>query len=291
MPSVKIRRPDATWKALGEGKLKVKWGSAWVTPSSMKIQWAGTWRDTGYKGDPSVPTNVRVYSWDYDDVRITWTAGTGGAGVSEYHVVQTDSAGNWLRQYNVTSGLISPSIPVSQSTSYIFYVRSKSTAGLYSDWGNTVKAKIGKPAVTTYTTEEATRPWSLAASVNGYKDVSVGPNIATNRVVQNVRYQISANAGFTSILCPYNNRQIYRIANGGLAEQFNWQAQAVDVTVNVGDYWGTGGCTGMRCAGTGWATGPATSIYRAVGTITASGYETYSYQQAHTTAAVANSYW
>ena len=290
MPSVKIRHTDGTWRAINDGKLQVSWGGAWVTPSTMKIAWAGVWRDTGYAGFPADPVNVHLTHWDYNDTIMAWSPGSGGAAVADYHVVQTDVSGNWLRQYTV-AGTTSPAIPVSQSTKYRLYVRARSAANLFSNWGPSIGTSIGKPAVTTYTTEEATRPWSLAASVNGYKDAIVGVGVATNRVVQNVRYQISAYSNFTSALTPYNNREIYRIANSGQYERFSWLVGSIDTTVNVGDYWGNGGVTGMICRGAGWASTASSSIYRAVGTITASGYETYSYQQAHTTAAVANSYW
>lgn len=289
MADLKVRHTDGTWRVLTDGKLKVKWGADWVVPSLCYIQWGGAWRDTGYRGYPAIPTNFHLTHWDYNDTICAWSAGSGGAPVADYHVVQTDVSGNWLRQYTVGGGT-SPAIPVSASTKYRLYVRSRSTANLFSDWAPSIGISIGKPAVTTYTTEEGTRPWSLAASTNGYKDAIVGVAVASNRVVQNVRYQVSANAGFTSILSPYNNREIYRIGNSGQGERFTWNATSVDTTVNVGDYWGNGGITGYICRGTGWSI-YTTGTQRAVGTVTASGYETYSYQQAHTTAAVANSYW
>jgi hypothetical protein len=291
MPSVKVRHTDATWRQLTDGKLRVKWGAGWVSPSLMYIQSGGAWRDTGYRGYPAVPINVGVYAWDYGQVRIQWAAGAGGAPVAAWHIVQTNSAGGWLREYEV-GGSPSPSgyFPVSTSTNYRFYVRAKGTTGLYSDWGASVGTSIGKPASTYYTTEQGTRPWSLAASTNGYKDQIVGVAVATNRVVESVTYNVSANGGFTSILSPYNNREIYRIANSGQGERFSWQAGSVNYNLNVGDYWGNGGITGYICRGTGWSI-YTTGTQRAVGTVTAYGYETYSYQQAHTIPAVANSYW
>jgi len=180
---------------------------------------------------------------------------------------------------------------VVQNTAYRVYVRAISASGLSSGWSGPLQIKMGKDAVTTYTTETDTRPFSTAVSVNGYKDALVGYAVPTNRAVQTVRYQISAYAGFTSALSPYNNREIYRLSNSGQNERFSWLVQSIDTTVDVADYWGNGGITGMICRGTGWASGPATSNYRATGTITVNGYETYNYQQAHTVAAIANGYW
>lgn len=288
MPSVKIRHTDGTWRAIGDGKLKVSWGGAWITPSTMKIQWAGAWRDTGYAGYPAEPVNVHVTAWDYDSVNFAWSAGSGGAAVADYHVVQTDVSGGWLRQYTV-GGTSSPSIPVSKSTKYRFYVRARSAANLFSDWGPSIGASIGKPAVTTYTTEWTTRPWSNGQGINSYKDVSDGCIVPTDVTLTHVRFVIYANQGFTSILCPYNNRQIYAIHNGGLGGQFNWQATSIDQTF-YWDYTGNGQLTGLRCAGTGWSI-YSTGLQRALGNVYAYGNERYSYQQAHTTPAVANSYW
>ena len=281
------------WVAPAAGKIAIKWGgTTWIHPSMARVKvgnpGGGSWVDSDYRGYPAVPTGTHVYSWDYNDVRIAWSAGAGGAAVADYHVVQTDSAGNWLRQYTVAGG-VSPSIPVSVSSYYIFYVRSRSSAGLYSDWGPVVRAKIGKPAETYYTTETADRAWSAAASVGGYKDAIVGVAVPSNVVVQSVRYQISSQGGFTSVLSPYNNREIYRIANSGQQERFSW-GNPVDAGINVTDYWGNGGITGMICRGAGWSTA-ASGTYKAIGTITASGYERYNYQQAHTIPAVANGYW
>jgi len=294
VPSLRTKSGAAWSPAIAAGKVAFKWGSGWVLPSTMKVKWGAGWVDTGYAGYPAAPINVGINYWDYNEVRIQWAAGSGGAPVAAWNVVQTDAAGNWLRSYDL-GGSPSPAgyFPVNESTKYRFYVRSKGSTGLYSDWGagSGVGASIGKPAVTTYTTETGTRPWSAAVSVNGYKDALVGYAVPTNRAVQTVRYQISAYAGFTSALSPYNNREIYRLSNSGQNERFSWLVQSIDTTVDVADYWGNTGITGMICRGTGWASGPATSNARATGTITVAGYETYQYQQAHTTAAVANAYW
>ena len=44
----------------------------------------------------------------------------------------------------------------------------------------------------------------------------------------NVRYQIYANNGFTSILSPYNNREIYSVRNSGQYERFSWSTGSVE---------------------------------------------------------------
>lgn len=291
MASLKFRWTDVVWRTVGNGKLKLQWGGAWISPSFVKVKsgatGGGVWVDSGYLGYPADPTSFGVYSWPtHDAVQFKWAAGAGGAPPSDYEVaINNTSGGRVATSYDAGS----PSInftQVAQNTTYYCYVRARTAAGLVSNWvGMTIK--MGKDDASYYTTESSTRPWSLAASVNGYKDANVGPAVATNRVVQTVRYQISANGGFTSVLSPYNNREIYRVQNSSIQERFSW-GQSVDTTVNVADYWGSGAITGMRCTGAGWATGPATHVARAVGTITASGYETYSYQQYHSVPAIAN---
>ena len=286
----------AGWVIPAAGKVGIKWGgTTWYTPSILRVKigaaGGGYWHDPGYRGYPSDPVSFGLYSHDYSNVRVQWAAGAGGAPVSSYTVVMNNQANNATVDSWAGTGGVSGNLSVAHSTKYHFYVRSESASGLSSNWVGPIKLAIGKPDASYYTTEQSTRPWSLAASVNGYKDAIVGVGVASHRVVQQVRYQISANGGFTSVLSPYNNREIYRIANSGQQERFSWLAGSVDTTVNVGDYWGNGGITGMICRGAGWATGPATHVARAVGTITASGYETYSYQQYHSVPAVPNAYW
>ena len=263
----------------------------WVRPGIVRVKWGAGWVDSGYRGDPAAPTGLAVNAWNYDNVSFKWTAGVGGAAISHYQVVINDQTntinrGTWT---GTTAATTSGNLAVADSTKYHAYVRSISTNGLGSDWIGPLKISIGKPAVTTYTTETGTRNWSQAASVNGYKDANVGVAVATNRTVKSVRYQISANAGFTSILSSYNNRQIYRVKNSSIQEIFSWDG-SVDTTPSVADYVGSGGITGMRCTGAGWSI-YTTGTERAVGTITVSGTETYSYQEPHTTPAVANTYW
>ena len=284
----------AGWVAPASGKIALKWGgTAWIHPSMMRVKvgdpGGGSWVDSDYRGFPAEPVSVAINAWNYDTVSIKWGAGAGGAAVASYEVQQRNASGGVIATSTDTA---SPSgnFAVSDMTKYQFYVRSKSAAGLYSDWAGPVKPSIGKPASTTYTTETATRNWSAAANVGGYKDAIVGVAVPSAVVVTTVRYQISAQNGFTGALSPYNNREIYRIANSGQQERFSWLAGSVDVTVNVANYTGNGGITGMICRGAGWSTA-ASGTYKAVGTITVNGVETYSYQQAHTVAAVANTYW
>jgi len=281
------------WVVPASGKVALKWGgTTWLHPSMMRVKngdpGGGYWVDSGYRGFPAEPTSVAVNAWNYDTVSVKWAAGAGGAAVSSYEVQQRNASGGVITTSTDTT---SPSVSfaVADSTKYQFYVRSKSAAGLFSDWVGPLKVSIGKPASTYYTTETATRNWSAAANVGGYKDAIVGVAVPSAVVVTTVRYQISSQNGFTSVLSPYNNREIYRIANSGQQERFSW-GNPIDVTVNVANYTGNGGITGMICRGAGWSTA-ASGTYKAIGTITANGVETYSYQQAHTIAAVANSYW
>jgi hypothetical protein len=288
-PTLKIQS-GGVWRTVADGKLKVRVGSAWVTPSTMKVQVAGVWRDTGYAGSPAAPTSLAVNAWaTHDAVSFKWVAGVGGAAVSLYEVAVNNEA-NTTRVATKTD-TTSPSADfteVVQNTKYNVYVRAKSAAGLYSAWTGPLQIKMGKDAFTTYTTETGTRAYSLSKDVVGYKDAAVGPVIPTAVLVQTIRYQITNT--FSGVLSPYGSHSISRWGNTVEREQFNWPSASIDQTVNVTDYQSNGGVQGMICRGTGWSTAPSGSFV-CTGTITVNGQETYTYEQAHVTPAVANGYW
>jgi len=280
---------------IANGNIRSRWGGGWFVPSYVRSKrgnvGAGSWHDSGYRGLPTAPTNLAVNSWTtYESVSFKWNAGAGGAPAASYDVQINNQANNAV--VASSNDTASPSISFTQVvpyTKYNVYVRAKTASGQVSDWVGPLKIWMGKAAVTTYTTETATRAWSNGQGINSYKDVSDGCIVPSSVKLTHVRFVIYANEHFTGILCPYNNRQIYAIHNGGLGGQFNWQAWSIDET-HYWDYNGNGGLTGLRCAGTGWSI-YSTGLQRALGNVYAYGNETYSYQQAHTTPAVANTYW
>jgi hypothetical protein len=296
--TVRVKNGDiggGTWVTVGDGKFAFKSTSAgWTYPTSVKVKngdiGGGSWVDAGYVGYPAVPTGLAVNAWTYTSASVKWSAGAGGAAVSSYEVDLLNSGGGVIQTVTDT-GSPSSTFSLSQDTRYQFRVRAKSAAGLPSAYTPNLRIETGHASTYYETTEPTSAPWSAALSVNGYKDALVGPAVPSSVVCTSVRYQIYANGGFTAVLSPYGNREIYRLANSGLQERFTWNAGSVDVTVDVADYWGNGGITGMICRGSGWATGPDTHIARAVGTITAIGTHYYTYQLGHTTPAEANSYW
>lgn len=288
MPTLRIKSGGA-WHIVEEGKLRVQKADAWVYPGLLYVQVGDVWRDSGYRGDPGVPKSLAVNAWDYDSVSVKWAAGTGGAPISTYEIQLKNQADTSVLATLTDATSPSGNFTVAKSTKYNIYIRSKTSGGLYSAWVGPLQIAIGKPAVTTYTTETATRPWTKAASVAAYREAEAGPVVPTNVQVQSMRYQISSQGGFTSILSPYRYREIRRWANGNTYEQFDW-GNPVDTTVNVTNYNSNGGIQGMVVLGEGWSS-TSSGPYKALGTITAIGTETYTYQQAHTVPAVANSYW
>jgi hypothetical protein len=286
-------KTGGAWRAAANGALRVRSGGAWYSPAVIYTRYGGGWRDTGYRGYPAVPTGINVYAWDYNQVRIYWAAGAGGATPSGYHIVQTDQSGNWLRQYNV-AGSPSPNgyFPVDQDTRYMFYVRAYTPAGLYSGWNGPLRTAIGHAAYSTYATVTATRAYTQPASVVSYRDAPVGPVVPSDVVVQSIVYTIS-NSGWTSVLSnPASgvHHEIYRWANGGQYERFIWPGASVNTELNLSDYGSNGGVQGMIARGTGMSS-TAGGPYVFTGTITVKGTQTYSYVQETVHPAVGNSLW
>lgn len=272
------------------GGVQVKWGgSIWQTPAFMYYKMGGGWVDTGYRGYPATPSAPWVHAWDYNNVAIGWSAGSGGAPVAAYQIVQTDSSGNWMYSYEV-GGSPWGNFPVGPGGYYQYYVRAKGTSGLYSPFAGPLRIYIGQPSVYSETTEQGTRGWSSYVDVAGWgiKDNLVGANVPGSVICTQVHWDLGCPYG---ILSPFNNRYIEIILNENYVFEspVNWPWQEVHGD-DYFNFWGNGGRTGFICRGAGWTVsyGGASRVW---GGFTVYGTEYYNYQQGHWSAATGNGYW
>ena len=281
-----------SWITVADGKAFFNSGGAWISPDYIRLKngdiGGGSWIDSGYRGEPTTPTGLAVNAWTYTSASVKWTAGAGGAAAASYEIQLLNSSGGVISTVTNTASP-SSTFTLASDTKYQFRVRAKSASGLYSPYTANLRIQTGHASSTYTTTETGTRPWSSAASVNAIKDKIVGPVVPSSVHCTAIRYQISANAGFTSALSPWNNREIHPWLLNADGATFQWQVGSIDTTIPH-SFIGNNAINGMICRGTGW-TIYETGTARAVGTITASGTETYQYQQTHTNPAVANSYW
>ena len=294
MASVKINS-GGVWRTIATGDLRVKAGGVWVYPASMKVQSGGAWRDTGYVGYPAEPTNLAVYSWTtHEAVSFTWKAGVGGAPTASYDIQINNQANNAV--VASSNDAAAPSISftqVAQYTKYNVYVRAKSAGGLVSDWVGPLKIWMGKDAVTTVTPTTKTRAWSESQAIgtNGFRDNPCGVRAPSSVRMTAIRYIVSANGGFTSILSPYNNREIFYWFDNVQGGRVSWSSpeDTGNITLNNVSA-GTAYPQGFICRGIGWSSS-ASGPYRVNGTIYLYGTETYVENVSSTVPAINNTYW
>jgi Fibronectin type III domain len=292
--TVHVKNGDAgggSWVTASDGDVHVKWGgTTWINPSFVKVKWGGGWLDSDYRGYPADPTGLAVNAWTYTSASVKWSAGSGGAAASTYEVQLRNQSGGVIQTSTDSS---SPSITfsLSEQTKYQFYVRAKTASGLYSGWTGPLRIQTGRAATSTTTTEPAIRSWSKAANVNAWKDHPVGVVVPSTVVMKSIRYQLSANAGFTSVLSPYNNREIKLWLNNSDAYAVRNWLNPVDQTLPLNNA-AIGGLNvqGFICRGSGWSS-YSTGTQRVVGTVTVTGDENYDKVVTVTTPAIANSYW
>lgn len=289
MPALHVKN-GGNWVLVDDGNLAVKYNGAWIFPSHLHVKNNGAWVDSGYDGFPAPPTGFAINASNFSTLSVKWTPGVGGAPVGNYEIA-LNSADNSTRIATLND-TASPSgnFSVQEDTKYQIWIRAETqaTGGVTSAWVGPIKWAIGHAAYTTYTDDPATRPYTLAKAVTGYRDVAVGPTIPTSVVVQTIRYQISNT--FSGILSPYGSHSISRWQNAAEKEQFSWLSASIDTTLNVTDYTSNGGVQGMVCRGTGWSSTPSGSFI-CTGTITVNGIENYTAHNAHSHPAVANAAW
>lgn len=300
----------STWSApVANGKLNSKWGGGWFNPQAVYAKISdGTpatnggyganprWVDTGYRGYPAVPAQIWVAAWDYSNVVVQWSAGSGGAAVSAWHVVQTNANGDvWLNQVETTSGQWNTGI--NWDTRYRYYVRAKAASGLYSAFQGPLNVGIGHPTQYTYGYVQRARDWSSSLNGNWYKDAYNGTNpggtmiyVPNSVLIQSIVYDIAAVNNFTAVLSPYPSREIHHIyGNNDAGDVAHW----TNPTQGAEGYnnWGGDSYWGFICRGSGWTVSP-TGLARVVGWITVNGLEYYdNYEIVSTIDEQGNYYW
>lgn len=307
MSTIRLRdNATATWLPVpAAGKIwyrgtgeEGKGADPWLRASKVYVRnnTAANWIDTGYVANPGEPTGLAVATWDtvdYNAVQIKWVAPTTGAPVSSYETqLRAQNLTTVINTYPIsaTAALTSIFIVV-PNTKYGAYVRSKSAAGIFSDWVGPLKIQIGKSASTTTTTDPtATRAYIKTDVGDGYRDEAVGPLIPSTVRVAAIRYQVAPSGSFTSVLSPYNNREIWQVNNGvQTAVRFSWGASVNEVV--AANFIGNSNKTGYICRGVGWSIRGNSTAYRAPGTVTVTGTETYTATVTVTTPAVPNGFW
>jgi len=292
------------WKGpITSGNFRVKSGAigggSWVSPAYCRMRVNGAWFDTGYVGYPAAPINFSIQAWSYSAVALQWNAGSGGAPVSAYNLVQTDSAGNWLNQVEV-GGSPWGNFGVSPDTRYQFYIRSKSSAGLYSGFVGPIRAQIGHDVSYNYGYVLRERAWQ-SDTVSGWfnKDDFIavyvpgsgtGDGRAGDILIQGLHSRnfhtpqsgtVSGTASRT-LNHLYNNGDFGSVGTvpGGWGEDLglnNWSGNS---------YWG------YIPRGTGWSTSGNQYYQLGVDAVWLTGVERYNnYEIVSTNPAVGNSYW
>lgn len=264
-------RNGGAWYAAPSGKIAVKDGGAWKTASFCKIRQGGAWYDSGYRGYPNPPQNIRVASWDFGQVTPYWDAPAAGAApVSYYQVVKTDANGNWVTSVNTSSQ--SYSFGVSQDERCQFYVSSWSTGGLQSAWNGPLRVQIGHTQLSHTVTDTLTRPWSTGMDVNGYRNTTQLLYVPSSVNISSWYFNLSCTFS-TGVISPTASRIVSHIfANVAQGQNLNWSNPLqgwYSYTYNGQNSW-----WGFWVDGTGWSQ-YGDGAYRVVGRFEQHGTETY----------------
>lgn len=261
-----------TWTAVAAaGNLRIKWGgSTWITPAFAYIKsgnvGTGSWVDTGYRGYPNPPTSFGVSSWDHSNVAVTWAGpAAGGAPVQDYHSVMTNEAGTWLYEEYGTDGYMNTAI--SHDTRYRYYVRTRSTSGLFSGFVGPINVQIGHPQVNTYGYVTRYRSWG-SEILSGYRNMDdpfwVGvPDSVTLSAMRWRNLQMPA-SGVTS---PGTNRTVNYILEGADFGPINNDLGTIPKGHNYDRGFTNGpphgGPWGLVARGVGWSTtgNPSLMLY------------------------------
>lgn len=182
-------RTGGSWYAPPNGNLRTRYGGDWRAANNCYIKiggvGAGYWYDSGYRGYPAVPSTPWVTGWDYSNINVGWSGGSGGAPVAYWQLQRLDVNGNQMNLDNYGGGG-SNNYGVNWDSRYQFRVRSVSTGGLVSDWSGLLRVGIGHPQQDTNGYVNHTRGWeahfSGGANANEWMAVVVPSNVSLNAI-------------------------------------------------------------------------------------------------------------
>ena len=314
MPAIRYKQGGTTWQGpIDNGKLSTRWGNGWINPTLVNAKTSDNaasgsaavtnggyganprWVDTGYRGYPAVPSWLGIYGWDYSNVSLQWSAGSGGAPVTAWHLVQTDESGNWLNQVEVSA---SPwgNFGVSWDTRYQFYVRAKAASGLYSGYQGPLKASIGHPVQYQYGYVNRQRPWqSPNQSGARNKDQPFWATVPSSVALDGIHWR-NLHLAYSGAVTPGTNRVVnfvilgvdYGSLNGVYGSIWTGDNRDHPFYGNVGD----GSAWGIVPRGTGWSTTSNPQYMLYADGVWLTGTETYAnYEIVNTIPEQGNGYW
>jgi hypothetical protein len=294
MATIHYKWGGSAWQTAGNGQVWGKWSGInstnWFPAMKVGVHWGGTtWYDTGYTGQPSGIAGLPwVAAWDYTNLTLAWTPGSGGEPNASYEYVLTDGNGNWIIPASgapASTTATSVTLPINWDRQYQFWVRSVGINGIRSGWqmgGGRVASGapggqyigIGHPRQDTYGYVTRQTAWSSQTFSETYLGGNQwwGLNLPTNRFIDAAHWQSLMLDG-TGV-----GNQIVQVAGtGGTARwvswffDSNWQdggspAGAIlggatidrfsyfnyDVGFSPG-WWGNGNVWGMGPRGAGWS--------------------------------------
>jgi len=273
------RKTNGSWAAASNGNIRIRWSGNWQTASYVYQKVNGAWADSGYRGYPLAPQSIWVHAWDFNNVALGFTGPpAGGAPVSYYHLVQTDSGGNWINQANV-GGSPWGNFGVGEDGYYQFYVRSIAASGLASAFTGPVRVRIGHTEQGYWATENRTRGWGSEV-VNGYrnKDDPFWVGVPDSVTIQWMRWR-NLQMPASSITSPGTNRTVNYIFENGDFGPINNDLGTIPKGHNYdkglnnpGPHFGP---WGIVARGAGWSTTGTANLMLYCDYFDVIGYETY----------------
>lgn len=263
MPAIRYKWGGGFDGPVANGKLQTKWGGGWFVPTVIYAKsgalGTGGWVDTGYRGYPNPPQGIWVHAWNFGAVALGFSGpAAGGAPVAAYQLVQTDSAGNWLSQVEV-GGSPWGNFGVGEDGYYQFYVRSKSAAGLYSNFVGPLRVRIGHTEQGYWQTEGRTQYWS-SEHVSGARnrDDPFWIGHGGDCVLQTMHWRNLRTGGMSGTVSPWGSRTVNYIFNGGDFGAINGELGEIlnGHSYDKGGFGhtGTGAGWGLVARGSGWST-------------------------------------
>jgi hypothetical protein len=252
-------KSGGAWQTFTDGTLRFKVDGVAQTPQYCRIKANGVWNDSGYRGPPSVPSNMWVQQWNNDPGQtLTGFSGPpgGGPAIDYYHIERYDANGSAVEGYYDTSGSRWWTTP--KDTRHQFRVRSHGVNGLWSAWTPYLRVGIGHPSTPNYGYVQRTRDWSNGGSIgndgtlNNLAGFGVPSSVVCNRIDYNLWLagwnidgltQLSVyppafvNSGDRHIDINYNESTLWY--------RPNWPNPYVGT--DYPSFWGNGGRTGIVC--------------------------------------------